>query len=371
VKKLSTSLVLAALLLAGTAASADEYANTIALFQKAGQSGTFFRDCYGYAVFPTIGKGALLIGGARGSGRVYEQGTYVGDSKMTQLSIGLQAGGEAYSQIVFLQDKRAFDEFTRGNFEFDANASAVVITASASTSTGTTGSAAELSGGKSNSGTAGQYYKGMAVFTIVKGGALVAAAVAGQKFSYKAVTPVPAPNAAQPAAATAAGAAPAAGAATAGGTAASAGAAPAAGAATATGAATAAGAAQPPLSQQAPPNYQQPPPSYQQQAPSYQQPPQNYQQAPPNYQQPPPNYQQQSPNNQPPPNYQQQSPNNQPPPNYPQPPPSYQQAPPNYPQPPPSYQQAPPNYPQPPPSYQQAPPNYPQPPPSYQQPPSQ
>ena len=332
-KKLSTSLALAALLLAGTAASADEYANTIALFQKAGQSAAFFRDCYGYAVFPTIGKGALLIGGARGSGRVYEQGKYVGDSKMTQLSIGLQAGGEAYSQIVFLQDKRAFDEFTRGNFEFDANASAVAITASASTSTGTTGSSAELSGGKSNSGTAGQYYKGMAAFTIVKGGALVAAAVAGQKFSYKAVPQTPGPNTAQPATPPAAGAGGAAGAATITAT----GAAASAATATGAGAAPAAAPAPAPAAGAAPTAGAAPPPGYQQGPPGYQQ-------APPGYQQPPPSPQ-------------------QPPPSYQQPPPSYQQAPPNYPQAPPTYQQAPPNYPQPPPSYQQAPPNYPQPPP--------
>ena len=69
------------------------------------------RTAYGYAVFPTIGKGGLGVGAAHGSGRVYEQGKYVGDVKMNQVSVGLQAGGQAFSQIIFFQDKRSFDEF--------------------------------------------------------------------------------------------------------------------------------------------------------------------------------------------------------------------------------------------------------------------
>jgi len=192
VKRISAALITAGLALAGSAASADEYADTVALFQNAGQSAAFFGNCYGYALFPTVGKGGLVVGGARGKGRVYVQGNYVGDSILTQLSVGLQAGGQAYSQIVFLQDQRAFAEFTSGNFEFGAGASAVAITAAASGSTGTTGSSAAASGGKKDAGTAGQYYKGMAVFTIVKGGAMVEAAVAGQKFTYKPLAPAPA-----------------------------------------------------------------------------------------------------------------------------------------------------------------------------------
>lgn len=167
-----------------TTVRADPYADTIELFKQAGQSGTFFKSSYGYAVFPTIGKGAFVVGAAHGKGQVYRQHKYVGDTTLTKVSVGLQAGGEAYSQMVFFQDKRAFDEFTSGNFEFGADVSAVIITAAAGGETGTTGSNASASGGKKDATTAGAYYKGMAVFTIVKGGAMAGASVAGQKFSY-------------------------------------------------------------------------------------------------------------------------------------------------------------------------------------------
>lgn len=180
---LSLSALAIALLAAN--AWADPYADTIKLFKEAGQSSAFFKDSYGYAVFPTIGKGAFVVGGAHGKGQVYERGTYVGDTTITKLSVGLQAGGEAYSQIIFFQDKRAFDEFTSGNFEFAAGMSAVAITAAASAETGTTGANTSASGGKKDATTTGAYYKGMAVFTIAKGGAMLEASVAGQKFSYK------------------------------------------------------------------------------------------------------------------------------------------------------------------------------------------
>src|SRR6476620_12274458 len=105
-----STLLLSLLVLPFTHAPADDYDDTIKVFRDAGQSGAFFAKSYGYAVCPTIGKGGLVVGGAHGSGRVYEKGTYVGDSSMTQVSVGLQAGGEAYSEIIFFQDKRAFDE---------------------------------------------------------------------------------------------------------------------------------------------------------------------------------------------------------------------------------------------------------------------
>lgn len=168
------------------AAWADKYSDTIELFKNAGQSAAFFTSSYGYAVFPTIGKAGLVVGGAHGSGRVYEHGRYVGEASMNQVSVGFQAGGQAYSQIIFFQDKRVFDEFTAGDFEFDASVSAVAITAAASGTAGTTGASAAASGGKKDATTAGEYYKGMAVFSIVKGGAMYEASVAGQKFSYQA-----------------------------------------------------------------------------------------------------------------------------------------------------------------------------------------
>jgi lipid-binding SYLF domain-containing protein len=176
---------LLALAVAAGPVLADEYDDTIKLFKDAGQSSAFFKDSYGYAVFPSIGKGGLGVGAAHGSGRVYEQGKHVGDTSMTQLSVGLQAGGQAYSQIIFFKDKRAIDEFKSGNFEFGADVSAVAITAAAGGSVGTQGTQGGASGGKNDAATAGGYHKGMAVFTIVKGGAMYEAALGGQKYKYK------------------------------------------------------------------------------------------------------------------------------------------------------------------------------------------
>jgi len=182
----STLMLVATLLVAAVPASADEYDDTVALFKNAGESGAFFKTAYGYAVFPTVGKGGLGVGAAHGTGRVFEQGKYVGDVKMNQVSIGLQAGGQAFSQIVFFEDKRAFDEFTGGEFEFDATVQAVAITASATASAGSTGATAGAAGGKKDATTVGNYRKGIAVFTVAKGGLMYQAAVGGQKFKYKA-----------------------------------------------------------------------------------------------------------------------------------------------------------------------------------------
>jgi lipid-binding SYLF domain-containing protein len=167
------------------AADDEDYNKTVKVFRDAGQSGSFFAKSYGYAVFPTIGKGGLVVGGAHGDGRVYEKGVYVGDSSMTQVTVGLQLGGEAFSEIIFFENKGAFDEFTRGNFEFSAQAQAVAITAGASAQTSTAGSAAGASTTKSNATTTGTYYKGMAVFTVAKGGLMYEASIGGQKFNYK------------------------------------------------------------------------------------------------------------------------------------------------------------------------------------------
>jgi lipid-binding SYLF domain-containing protein len=185
--QLRTFLVFICLAMPFAGARADEYGDTIKIFRDAGESGTFFTKSYGYAVFPTIGKGGIGIGGAYGKGRVYTKGNYVGDTSVTQLSVGFQLGGQAYSQIVFFEDKRAFDEFTSGNFEFGAQASAVAITAGASAAATTEGSSAGASGGKhdATTTTAGTgFHKGMAVFTVAKGGLMYEASIGGQKFSY-------------------------------------------------------------------------------------------------------------------------------------------------------------------------------------------
>ncbi len=174
----------AVLMLFAAAVQADDYSDTLTLFKNARESGPMLKNAYGYAIFPTIGKGGLVVGGAYGKGRVYEKGVYIGDTSMTQVSIGFQAGGQGYSQLILFQDKRSLDEFTAGNFEFSADVSAVAITAAAGASAGTSGASSSASGGKKDAATAGQYYKGVAVYTIVKGGAMYQATVAGQKFKY-------------------------------------------------------------------------------------------------------------------------------------------------------------------------------------------
>jgi lipid-binding SYLF domain-containing protein len=172
--------------LCATMAGADEYDDTVALFKNAGQSAAFFGNSYAYAVFPTIGKGGFGVGAAHGNGRVFVKGKYVGDVVMNQVSVGLQAGGQAFSQIVFFEDERAFSDFASGDFEFDATVQAVALTAGASASASSAGSSAGASGGKKDAKTVGNYHKGLAVFTIAKGGLMYQAAVGGQKFKYKA-----------------------------------------------------------------------------------------------------------------------------------------------------------------------------------------
>lgn len=176
----------ALLLMSATISWADDFTDTIQLFKNAGASKDFFDKSYGYAVFPGIGKGGFIVGGAHGNGRVYRKGGCVGGVSMTQLSVGLLAGGEAFREVIFFEDQRAFDDFTKGSFEFGADARAVAITAAAGATAGTTGTSADASGGQKDATTAGKYYKGAAVFIIVKGGAMAEASVGGQKFSYKA-----------------------------------------------------------------------------------------------------------------------------------------------------------------------------------------
>ena len=165
---------------------AAKCAEAVKLFQGAGESASFFKNSYGYAIFPTIGKAGLGIGGAHGSGCVYRQGKQVGTAKMTQVSFGWQAGAQGYSLLVFLEDERAFNEFTSGNFEFGAKASAVAITAGASAGAGTSGTSSSASGGKNDATTKSRtgYEKGVASFSIIKGGLMYEAALGGAKFKY-------------------------------------------------------------------------------------------------------------------------------------------------------------------------------------------
>ena len=179
-------LALPLLALSASPAWADEYSDTISLFRNAGESGKFLNTAYGYAVFPTIGKAGVGVGGAYGKGRVYEKGKYVGDTSMAQITVGFQLGGQAYSEIIFFEDQRALKDFTGGNFEFGADASVVAITAAAGAKASTTGSSAGASGGKKDAATTGRYQKGMVTFTVAKGGLMYEASIGGQKFSYTA-----------------------------------------------------------------------------------------------------------------------------------------------------------------------------------------
>jgi len=183
------ALALAGLLLATPALTDDDdYAVTIERFQKAGESGRYFGNAYGYAVFPTVGKGGIGVGGAFGRGRAYRGGKHVGDVSLAQVSVGFQLGGQAYSEIIFFENRTTFDDFTSGNFEFGADASAVAITAAANASASSAGGAsAGASATKDNAATAGAYHHGVAVFTIAKGGLMYQAAIAGQKFNYSPV----------------------------------------------------------------------------------------------------------------------------------------------------------------------------------------
>ena len=182
-----STLVLLLVILSSQLVRADEYDDAIKSFKNAGESGSYFDKSTGYAVFPTIGKAGFGIGGAHGNGRVYKNGVAIGSSDMTQLTIGLQAGGEAFSQIIFFENQAALDNFVAGNFEFSADASAVAITAGVSASANTGGGAtAGASGGKNDANTKSLgYRKGMAIFTIAKGGLMYQATLGGQKYSYK------------------------------------------------------------------------------------------------------------------------------------------------------------------------------------------
>lgn len=167
-------------------AHADKYAKTISVFKQSPVVQPFFKNCYGYAVFPTIGKGGFVVGGAYGSGQVYKKGVVTGATEIFKGSIGFQLGGQAFSQMIFFQDKRAYDEFTGGNFEFEAGVSAVAITAGVQAKAGTEGATGSASAGpKTGAQAETNYHKGMVVFVHAKGGLMYEASVGGQKFTFK------------------------------------------------------------------------------------------------------------------------------------------------------------------------------------------
>jgi lipid-binding SYLF domain-containing protein len=146
--------------------SAEQRArDTITAFKAANPNlDTFFNQAEGYAVFPTVGKGAAGLGAAYGEGTVFEKGRAIGLSSVTKIDLGLQLGGQTYRQIVFFKDQAALDGFKAGNFTLAADASAVAV-----------------AGAKA----AADYSGNVAVFTLSKGGLMFEAAVGGQKFSFE------------------------------------------------------------------------------------------------------------------------------------------------------------------------------------------
>jgi lipid-binding SYLF domain-containing protein len=135
------------------------------MIEKTPKLTSFKEKAYGYAVFPKVTKAGLGIGGAAGSGVVYENNVVVGSSKLKQASIGLQAGGQQYSEVIFFENKTSFENFTKGKLKFDAQASAVAITEGASVDVA--------------------YQNGVAVFTQTLGGLMYEASLGGQHFSFK------------------------------------------------------------------------------------------------------------------------------------------------------------------------------------------
>jgi len=125
----------------------------------------FFDESAGYAVFPTVGKGAVGVGGAFGRGELYEAGLLEGYCTLTQASIGLALGGQAYTELIFFETQSTLDRFKTGNFAFAAQASAVAL--------------------KSGASANAKYTDGVAVFTMGEAGLMYEASIGGQKFSYK------------------------------------------------------------------------------------------------------------------------------------------------------------------------------------------
>jgi lipid-binding SYLF domain-containing protein len=163
-------------------------------FEKQEGLKAYFDTAYGYAVFATIAKAGFGVGAAGGSGDVYVKNadgaaTKVGGSVMVQLSFGFQFGGQVYSEIIFFETEKDFQNFTAGNFEFGADANVVALTASAGAKASTLGNQGITAGVTANNvmvgGETATYTKGMKVFSVALGGLMYQATIGGQKFTYK------------------------------------------------------------------------------------------------------------------------------------------------------------------------------------------
>ena len=166
---------------AQAAASLEKCRSTLEKFRALGNVPEMIAESYGYAVLPTIGKGAIGIGGAGGTGCVFKGGGHSGNVSMGQITIGWQLGGQAYSQIILFKNADVYNDFTKGQFEFGADATAVALTYGAQAGASTKG--ASMSAGDTRA--RGTWKRGMAVFTLAKGGLMYEASIGGQKFNFK------------------------------------------------------------------------------------------------------------------------------------------------------------------------------------------
>jgi lipid-binding SYLF domain-containing protein len=175
-KRKSISLIIAMLVVAfaGEALSADEKAELTADVNKA-KATLVLKDeglkdimekAKGYVIFPSVGKGGLGVGAAIGTGQLLEKGKAMGEAHLSQVTVGLQAGGQAYIELICFEDQTSLDNFKKGNFEFGAQVSAVAVTLGVSKNA--------------------KYENGVMVLTLAKGGLMYEASVGGQKFAYKA-----------------------------------------------------------------------------------------------------------------------------------------------------------------------------------------
>ncbi|MDG1837435.1 MAG: hypothetical protein P8I91_01350 [Phycisphaerales bacterium] len=145
--------------------SASAASSTIAGFREDSRASKFFGTAYGYAVFPKVTKGAAGIGVASGRGEVYQGDTLVGYAKVTSVTVGVQLGGQTFSEIIFFQNEFAFNKFTNDQFTGQASAGAV--------------------SGQDGGLNLADYNEGVAIFTINNSGLIAAADIGGQKFDYE------------------------------------------------------------------------------------------------------------------------------------------------------------------------------------------